>query len=44
MIEPTIRDHGRVVETGACDALLAAGGFFARMVAPDLARHEEAAP
>jgi len=39
-----VLDHGRVVETGACDALLAAGGFFARMVAPDLARAEASAP
>jgi ATP-binding cassette, subfamily C, bacterial CydD len=39
-----VLDHGRVVETGSYDALLAAGGFFARMVAPDLARDERALP
>ncbi|MCW2273820.1 thiol reductant ABC exporter subunit CydD [Rhodoblastus acidophilus] len=38
-----VLDRGRVVETGTHATLLAAGGFYARMVAPDLAAAEGAA-
>ncbi|MBB4196678.1 ATP-binding cassette subfamily C protein CydD [Rhodoblastus sphagnicola] len=37
-----VLDGGRVAETGSHEALLAAGGVYARMVAPDLARAETA--
>ena len=39
-----VLDAGRVAETGGHDQLLAAGGVYARMVAPDLALAEGAAP